>query len=156
MTRINVYRYDDLDGKTLDGHFDIDRAEKFEEGTRWDGNNHVSLHVGDKFDHQTLYRTAKGRWVLNNWSQWQGREETYEFITDDQAREWLLIAKEDAAVEKYLGEIEEERGPGRPAVGAVLNVRFPDDVRARLDERAAGEGVAVAEMVRRLVTAGLS
>jgi hypothetical protein len=152
MTRINVYRYDDEDGKILDGWFDPDKAENIVDDTRWDGNNSVSVHASDRFAHEALYRTAKGRWVLHRWSQRQGSVPTYEFITDDTARTWLLKNDSDDIVEKYFGEIEEERGPGRPEVGKPINVRLGDDLLARVDERAKAEGKTRADMLRDLVS----
>lgn len=59
---------------------------------------------------------------------------------------------------KWFGELEEESGPslgGRPAVGTKVETRLPDDVLAAVDERASTEGTTRAEMIRRLVTAGL-
>lgn len=155
MARINVYTYEEFEGKTLAGHFNHATAEEFKEGTRWDGHNHVSVHTSDQFAHQVLYRTKGGRWVLCNWSQWESVDETHEFVTDDQAREWLLIAENDAAVERYFGAIEDERGPGRPAIGPAVNIRFDGAVVARLDARAAAEGISRADLVRQLVDAGL-
>jgi len=75
--------------------FDITKATEFDEGTRWDGSNHVSLVAGGKFDHEKLYRTAGGRWILNHWSQWQGSRETYEEISNDEAARWLSICDLD-------------------------------------------------------------
>lgn len=166
MNRINVYRYpadDDFDaqqdGPILDGWFDKDKAEQFDEDTRWDGNNKISVHTVDKFAHQILYRTAKGRWVLHRWSQWQGSQPTYEFVTDEAARQWLTVNNDDAVIAKYFGELAEESGPaptGRPAVGAAINVRLGDDLLGTVDARAADEGVTRAEMIRRLVAAGIA
>jgi hypothetical protein len=155
MTRINVYRYDEPNSNTLEGWFDTDKSERIEELKRWDGNNLISLHTNDQFTHQALHRTAGGRWVLNRWSQWQGSPDTYEFITDEQAREWLLINEDDEIIEKYLGEVEEERGPGRPEIGPAVNMRFPQDMLDRIDAAAKADGISRAEKIRRLVSAGI-
>lgn len=154
MARTNIYRSDEYDGKVLEGWFDPSTAERFDESTRWDGNNHISVVAGDKYGHQALYRTKKGRWILNCWSQWQGVEETYEFISDARAREWLLECKEDEAVEKYFGELEEESGPGRPEIGKPLNVRLGEDLQARVDA-AALPGEKRAATIRRLLEKAL-
>ncbi len=106
VVRENVF---DRDGNFI-GWFDRAKAEKFEEATRWNGNNHVSIATGSQWDHQALYRTAGGRWVLHGWSQWEGRPERYRFISADEAREWLLLNQEDGAVEKYFGEIKSGGG----------------------------------------------
>lgn len=160
MTRVNVYRYpsdDDYEGETeLAGHFDIDKADRFDEDTRWDGNNHISTATGSQWDHQVLYRTAQGRWVLHHWSQWQGTQPRYEYIESDQAREWLLAQNRDDAVEKHFGEIEEERGPGQPPIGDRLAVRLPDDVRAKLRARAARLGTSEAGAARAILAEHLT
>ena len=155
MARVNIYRFDEFDGKVLEGWFDPKASESFEEATRWDGNNSVSVVAGDKYGHEGLYRTKKGRWVLNRWSQWQGVEETYEFISDDRAREWLLKCERDEAVEQYFGELEEESGPGRPEIGKPLNVRLGDDLQARVDA-AALPGEKRAATIRRLLEKALA
>lgn len=151
MGRTNIYRYDDYEGKTLDSWFYPEKSERFDEDTRWDGNNQVSLVTGDQFEHETLYRTGKGRWVLHHWSQWQGREETYQYISDDKAREWLLTCNHDKAVETYFGELEEEGpGPGRPSVGPQINIRLGDDLTARVDA-VKRQGESRAAVIRRLL-----
>jgi hypothetical protein len=71
--------------------FFTSKAQKFEEDTRWDGNNHVSLATGSEFDHEALYRTKKGLWVLHSWSQWQGSSDSWEEIDDADAARWLSL-----------------------------------------------------------------
>jgi hypothetical protein len=156
MNRIVIAETDEYSGeRTVIGHFDYDKAERFEEDTRWDGNNHISVNTSSQWDHQQLLRTAGGRWVLNTWSQDQGRPETYEFISDDKAREWLLFNKEDEAVEKYFGEVEEEKGPGRPEVGPATNVRLGEELTAKVDA-ARRDGESRAAAIRRLLAAALA
>ncbi len=155
MARTNVYRYDGDEGKQLQGWFDPKTCELFEEDTRWDGNNHISVVAGGQFEHEGLYRTKKGRWVLNHWSQWEGREETYQFVSDDEAREWLLKCGRDEAVEKYFGELEEESGPGRPAIGPQINIRLGDELTTRVDA-AKRDGESRAATIRRLLEQALN
>ena len=151
MARVNVF---DECGE-LEGWFDEAKAEEFKEATRWDGSNHISIATGSQWDHQALYRTAGGRWVLHSWSQWQGRPETYRFVSDDKAREWLLKNEHDEAVEKYFGEIEEERGPGRPEIGPVIQVRLPEDLLTKVDAAAEKAGLSRAETIRQLLEGAL-
>ena len=149
MNRVNVY---DPETRELVGWFDIDAAEKFSEDTYFDGSNMISKATGSQRAHEALYRTKGGRWVLNCWwSQWQGSRETYEFISDDEAREWLIAQNEDVAVERYFGELEDERGPGRPEIGPTIQVRLPEDLLAQIDAKAEAENVSRAEMVRALL-----
>ena len=147
IIRENVF---DFEGNFV-GWFDRAKAEKFEEATRWDGNNHISIATGSQYDHEILFRTAGGRWVLHGWSQWEGRPERYRFIGDEDAREWLLLNEEDAAVERFFGEIEDEVGPGRPEIGRPIIAHLPPELTAQLDQVAERDGVPRAEVIRRLL-----
>jgi len=69
--------------------FDPDKAEHWDEDRRWDGNNHVSVATGSQWDHEELYRTAGGRWILHSWSQWQGSTPSYLEIDAGDAARWL-------------------------------------------------------------------
>lgn len=73
-----------------DGKWFETECTKFEEDTRWNGNNHISRATGSQWDHQVLYYTRSGNWVLNEWSQYQGVLETYEEISEDEAINWLI------------------------------------------------------------------
>lgn len=70
--------------------FDLEKAEKFEGKTRWNGHNHVSLHTGSQWSGQNLYRTAGKRWILHEWSSYEGTTDTYEQIDDADAAQWLV------------------------------------------------------------------
>lgn len=166
MSRINVYSYPDTDdfaaiqdGPVLEGWFDPDKATAIRENTEWDGNNHRSVHTGSQWDHELLYRTAKGRWVLNRWSNRQGSTETYEFLTDEDARQWLIKNNSDDEVATYFSALDEESGPnlgGRPEIGPAIQIRLPADRIVAVDKVAADQGVSRAEMIRRLVDTGLA
>lgn len=76
--------------------FDLNAVtESYEEGTRWDGHNHVSLNAGGDHCHEQLYRTAKGKWVISYWSQWQGSLSGYREITAEEAGQWLIVAGQE-------------------------------------------------------------
>lgn len=156
MTRINVYDTDEYTGeKTLVGWFDPASSETFEEGTYWDGNNHRGVISGLQVGSECLYRTKGGRWVrhYDATSEFNGPE-FYEFLTDEQARTWLLRASEDEAVEKYFGEVEEEKGPGRPEVGPATNVRLGEELTKKVDA-AREDGESRAAAIRRLLASAL-
>src|SRR6476469_265050 len=91
MSRVYIYEVDDTDygdsHRTLAGWFDVDKAERFGEETRWNGENQISVNSGSQWEHEALYRTAQGRWVLHWWSQWQGTLPSYRFVSDERARE---------------------------------------------------------------------
>lgn len=158
MARVNVYQYaeNEYDETTLAGWFNPDSSTKYDEATRWDGNNNVSINPVGRYGHQALYRTKGGKWVLNNWSQWQGSEDRYEFIDDSTAKDWLLRNEEDAAVEQYFGELEEESGPnlgGRPSVGPKVEVRLDEETLRRVTKFTGDR--ARADALRDLIAAGL-
>lgn len=151
MGRINVI---DEYGRLV-GWFDGDKADCFWESVRWDGHNNVSAATGSQWHHEALYRTAMGRWVLHEWSDWEGGEDSYCFVGEDEAREWLLINGDDEVVEEYLGPIEEERGPGRPEVGPVVQVRVTSELLAAIDGLAVDRGMSRAELIRELLGTAL-
>jgi len=70
--------------------FNADKADKFYEGRDFDGSNHISRATGSQWEHETLYHTAKGKWVLYHWSQWQGSRDSYTVISDQDSYRWLI------------------------------------------------------------------
>lgn len=162
MSRINVYTeytHDDGDAHThLEGWFNPDTAERFAEGKNFDGSNMVSIITGSQWGHEALYRTSGGRWVRHHWSQWEGSPETHVFVTDDEAKDWLIRSEvNDDALEKHFGDIPEESAPiGRPREGTLVGVRVPDEILAGLDAQAQQAGVSRAHLIRELLAAGVS
>ena len=132
---------------SLDGAnkwFDLDRAEKFPEDTRWDGNNMVSVATGSEFDHESLYRTASGWYVLHTWSQWQGSKETWTRVSDETAFDWLLKnGYEDAIPETELESRDVDAAGGEIS---RRNIRIPDELWAKA--QATGNA---SELVRHLL-----
>ena len=82
--------------------FDDDKAETFSEDTYHDGRNFISKATGGQWEHERLYRTAKGKWVLKRWSDWQGSRETYEVTDDATAAAWLIAQGKQKAADKYF------------------------------------------------------
>lgn len=82
--------------------FDLTTAEHWDENTWFDGRNQISTATDSQWDHEVLYRTAKGAWVVYAWSQWQGSRETYRRIDADEARGWLLRNDEQDAAACYF------------------------------------------------------
>ncbi len=72
------------------GWFDADKAEKVNEGSTHDGRNMISLATGSQWEHEALYRTRGGKWILNHWSNYQGSRESYTLISDADAAAWLV------------------------------------------------------------------
>ena len=91
---MSTYRMDD--GTVVD----TDRAtQSWKEDTNWDGNNHISVATGSQWDHQKLYRSRKGRYYIENTSQWQGRMPSAEWISHRGAASWLLANDHEIPVD---------------------------------------------------------
>lgn len=76
------------------GWFDRDKATCYEEGTRFNGSNHISLATGSQWEHEELHHTKSGSWILCSWSDWQGSgAPTYERISEQDAADWLIRNK---------------------------------------------------------------
>lgn len=69
--------------------FDKETAIEFQEDTFWNGSNNISLATNSQAEHEILYFTASGAWVLNTWSQFEGSGETYDMIDPEQAAIWM-------------------------------------------------------------------
>lgn len=70
--------------------FDTKAAVLFKEDTNFDGRNQISVPTGSQWDHEWLYYTKSGKWVLNDWSQYQGSAEGYRQISEQEAIDWLV------------------------------------------------------------------
>lgn len=70
---------------------DTDKAQQtWNEDTQWDGNNHISKATGSQWNHQTLYKSRKGRYYVEHTSQWQGSRPHVEWVSNEEAARWLL------------------------------------------------------------------
>ena len=83
--------------------FDIGKSTQYLEDTHFNGSNMISVNTGSQWDHEALYRTKSGSWILHCWSQWQGSGETWTLIDDETAAAWLVANNhetDDTAAEK--------------------------------------------------------
>ena len=161
MQRINITAQTEDDYGSLStrlvGWYDADKATGFDEAMYSDGSNLISVPTGSQWNHEQLIQTAGGRFVMYRWSQWQGAVDSYEFIGADAAREWLVLNEHDAEVERLFGApVEPERGPGRPEIGPMINVRMEEAMIDRLDKFASLHGLSRAEVVRQMVARSLA
>lgn len=160
MPRVNISYTDPDTQETVTGWFDPSSGDSFEEGTEWDGNNHIGVCSGIQASvgGETLWRTAKGRWVLNRDARsYFNGPNAYRFLTDAEAKEWLVRSEvNDEALEKYFGGLEDEAGPGRPKIGPPISLAFPEKMIADVDARAQELSISRAELVRRYVADGLA
>jgi len=65
-------------------------AAHWEEATQWNGSNHISKATGSQWEHETLYKSSKGRYWVEHVSQWQGSTPHAFFLTHEEAARWLL------------------------------------------------------------------
>ena len=82
----------------------------WDEATRWNGHNHVSKATGSQWDHQTLYRSTKGRFYIEHTSQRDGTLASAEWLLSAQdAARWLLANDHDLPedLEQFTAEITE-------------------------------------------------
>ena len=153
MNRITVTG---VDGKL--GWFDLDTATRYDQGKRWDGNNYIGRITGSQWVDEYLYLTSGGRWVVNtNATRSHNGPNTYDYITAEKALEWLIRSGDnDDAIAEHFGDVEPERGPGRPAVGRPINWRPGDELLDQIDKVAAERGMSRADMLRELAELGLT
>ena len=69
-------------------------TQHWNEDTRWNGNNHISVATGSQWEHQTLYRSRRGRYYIEHESQWQGSTPSAEWVSTEEAARWLLANNE--------------------------------------------------------------
>jgi len=65
-------------------------VKSWNEDTRWNGNNHISVQTGSQWTHQTLYKSLKGKYYVVHESQYQGDLPYATLLTDEEAATWLL------------------------------------------------------------------
>ncbi len=64
--------------------------QRWDEATEWDGRNHISRATGSQWEHETLYRSHKGRYYIVHTSQWQGSLPYAGWQSRQEAAGWLL------------------------------------------------------------------
>jgi hypothetical protein len=74
------------------GWFKLSSALAYGEMQDWDGSNHISRATGSQWDHERLFLSSHGAWILNRWSERDGALETYARISVEQAAEWIVRA----------------------------------------------------------------
>ena len=86
---------------------DTDRASKsWEEDSYHDGNNFISKATGSQWEHQTLYRSRKGRYYIEHESDWQGTRSHVEWVSNEKTARWLLA--NDRELPEDLKDLEDE------------------------------------------------
>ena len=162
MSRINFTTIAD-DGTEQLGWFDPNKCEQWEPGRTFDGENRVLNTVSDyAIAYDTLYRTPGGRWIREVISRRAGVADSYDYLTDDQARDWLIRAEGDGteeAIERFFGELPDESPAiGRPSIGDARDIKLliPVELLGRIDDAADSAGVSRAEWLRTAAEQALS
>ena len=75
--------------------FETSKAKRYLETCSFDGRNMISDATGSQWEHEVLYRTAGGQWILRHWSQWEGRRETWTEVDVEDAARWLVACGHD-------------------------------------------------------------
>jgi len=87
--------------------FDTERAAAtWEEASDWDGSNHISRATGSQWKHETLHKSAKGRYYVVRSSDYQGSQDEMEILSPREAAAWLLL--NDHELPDDLRELEGE------------------------------------------------
>ncbi len=94
-------RYRMNDGKIVDSEKAV---ETWNEGTRWNGSNHISINTGSQWEHETLYRSAKGRY----WKEYVNarRQGEATLLEPAEAAAWLIA--NDHELPEDLRQFEDE------------------------------------------------
>lgn len=99
-------RYRMEDGTVIDTE---NATAHWEEATRFDGSNHISVATGSQWTHQMLYRSRKGRYYIEHTSQWQGSTSHTEWVSPQEAARWLLANNQELPedLKQYADEVSE-------------------------------------------------
>jgi len=82
-------RYPMEDGTVIDTE---NAARSWDEVKRWNGSNNISVATGNQWNHETLYRSRKGRYYVEHSSEY---EDHAEWMSPEEAIRWLLLNKHD-------------------------------------------------------------
>jgi hypothetical protein len=88
--------------------FDVEKAEIFPEAAYWNGANYVSKSTESPWEHQELYKTASGRYILHYWADLQPALESLVMISSVVAAKWLAVNEygPDELCEEEFAELE--------------------------------------------------
>jgi hypothetical protein len=174
MTRITVYRYDQNNQPAeAEGWFTPESAHAMTEANPMTAERYADAMRRGKPARvviETLFHTGEGRWVrkdaihVDDRGRWTENEAGarsthgfphYRFLSDAEALDWLTRNGYEDRIAAYLPDLPQEKGPGRPEVGGLVQVRL-GKLLPSVDAYATEHRCSRAEAVRRLVVAGLS
>ncbi len=84
-------------------------SKSWPEGRDWDGSNWISRATGGPWEHETLYRSRKGRYYVELDSDWQGSISHAEWVSPQEATRWLLRNEHElpADLQQHAEEVSE-------------------------------------------------
>jgi hypothetical protein len=77
----------------------------WKDGQRWDGRNLVSMATNSQWEHQTLYRSRKGRYYIEHMTGCPGRRPRAEWVSNEEATRWLLANEHESTDEDFPAEL---------------------------------------------------
>lgn len=135
------------------GFFVLEDAEKFEEAVH--GQYGQSVNTDTVMDHQRVYRTAGGQWVVYVYSDHECVKPRHHFMDPGQARDWLRLNRHYTAADRYFDSDPEEAGPFFEHGRVVVHL---GPLRGHVEEfaqRVYSNPARRADAVRTLVALGL-
>ena len=81
-------------------------TKRWQENTRWDGNCNIRVATGSPLEHQTLYRSRKGRYWIECESNIKGELSHAEWVCNHEAARWLLANGHDLPDDLAALEVE--------------------------------------------------
>ena len=72
------------------GWINLETAKKYTEERDFDGRNMISVNTHSQWEHECLYQSAGGAYVLHSWSQYQGSHDTWQRLSLTEAVAWLV------------------------------------------------------------------
>ena len=87
--------------------FDADKAECYKEDSYHDGSNWISKATGSQWEHEAVYITKSGKFILHHWSNYQGVPDSYEIISKEDAAAWFAKQsfKDDEIPDVFKDEV---------------------------------------------------
>ena len=159
MSRVHVIRRESDDHPPeVAGWFEPDNATMFEQKrpprSRRFGAGRLSGDGGHHSCPQRLFKTSDARWVRAiEFGEESGLGVEHRFITSAEASLWLQENGHADAVDSV--DSAAERGPGRPEIGGLVQVRL-GDILVSVDQFAAARDMKRADAIRELLRVGLA
>lgn len=83
--------------------------QSWDEDVTWNGSNYISKATDSQTEHEILYKSRKGRYYKECWSNWQGSISRVEWLSEHAACRWMLVNNCDLPedLQAIVEEVEE-------------------------------------------------